>query len=248
MQNISYLTYKLSPREFLLYLVLFEAAAIITAHFFYDSIYPAIATNIFLKKYFNAVSNYLQNKREKKIRLEFLDFINSVSDSLNTGYSLENSINESLKPLSALYGENSILYREVLYMKKKLLINIPIETVFEDFGSRTGIDEIIAFSEVIKISKKGGGDMIAVIKSTITTIRAKIELTEDISATVSSKKYEQLVMMVMPFAIFAYIDITQPEFFSPLYHNLLGIIISSICLLIYIGSIFISKKILEIEV
>ncbi|MDE6699296.1 MAG: type II secretion system protein F, partial [Lachnospiraceae bacterium] len=114
-------------------------------------------------------------------------------------------------------------------MKKKLLINIPIETVFEDFSSRTGIDEIIAFSEVIKISKKGGGDMIAIIKSTITTIRAKIELTEDISATVSSKKYEQLVMMVMPFAIFAYIDITRSEFFSPLYHNLLGIIISSIC-------------------
>lgn len=248
MQNTSYLIYKLSLREFLLYLVLFEIVAIMVSHFFYDSIYPVIVANIFLKKYFNIVSGYLQIKREKKIRLEFLDFINSISDSLNTGYSLENSISESLKPLFTLYGENSIMYKEVIYMNKKLLINLPVETVFEDFSSRTGIDEIIVFSEIIKISKKSGGDMIAIIKSTIGTIRSKIELAEEISATVSSKKYEQLVMMLMPFGIFAYIDITQPNFFSPLYHNLPGIIISSICLIIYISSVLISKKILEIEV
>lgn len=90
--------------------------------------------------------------------------------------------------------------------------------------------------------------MISIIKSTAFVLREKIELKEEIETIVSSRKFEQLIMYLMPFVIFIYIDLTQHGFFSPLYHNITGIIVSTFCLIIYMCSILISKKILEIEV
>lgn len=248
MNEKNYLFYILSAKEKIFYISIFEIFSVIAAHFFYDSIYPSLIFNIFIKKYLKYIAKHLQDRRNSRIRLEFSDFIMSVSASLNTGYSFENSIPEALEPIANLYGTSSIIYEEIYMMNKKLLLNIPIENIFDSLANRTNIEEIHSFCEIIKISKKSGGDMIAIIKSTALTIQKRIELKEEIETMVSSKKYEQLIMFLMPFVIFVYINFTQNGFFNPLYHNLTGIIISTICLTIYICSFFISKKILEIEV
>ena len=248
MTDKNYLSNKLNKKEYIIYVFLYEFAVGTVSHFFYDSSLPAVFMNIFLKRYLKFICNFLQKKREARISLEFLDMISSVSASLSTGYSLENAVTEAYNTVSNIYGVHSIISQELVLMQRKLLLNIPVESIFEDLGNRTGIDDIQVFSEIIKIAKKGGGDMISVIKSTVDSIRNKIEVKEEISSIVASKRYEQLIMSAMPFAIFIYIDFTQPDFFSPLYHNTLGILISSICLIIYFCSILLSKKLLEIEV
>lgn len=248
MNEKNYLIYKLSLRERFIFLLIFELCSIIIAHFFYDSIYPVIAFNIFLKKYFRSIAIFLHKRRNSQIRMEFLDFIMALSASLNTGYSFENAILETQSTISNLYGTASIMLEEIALMKKKLLLNIPVENIFDNFSKRMGIEEISSFSEIIKISKKSGGDMISIIKSTAIVLRQKIELKEEIETIVSSRKFEQLIMYLMPFVIFIYIDFTQHGFFSPLYHNITGIIVSTFCLITYFCSILISRKILEIEV
>lgn len=248
MNEKNYLNYKLSLRERFFFLFIFELCSTIIAHFFYDSIYPVIFFNLFLRKFFKTVAIFLHKKRNSKIRMEFLDFIMALSASLNTGYSFENAILETQSTIENLYGTSSIMLEEINLMKKKLLLNIPVENIFDNFSNRMGIEEITSFSEIVKISKKSGGDMISIIKSTAFVLREKIELKEEIETIVSSRKFEQLIMYLMPFVIFIYIDLTQHGFFSPLYHNITGIIVSTFCLIIYMCSILISKKILEIEV
>lgn len=54
--------------------------------------------------------------------------------------------------------------------------------------------------------------MISIIKSTAFVLREKIELKEEIETIVSSRKFEQLIMYLMPFVIFIYIDLTQHGF------------------------------------
>lgn len=246
--NINYKIYKLSIKEYLLYGLLFELLAVIIAYFFYDSIYPIIFPNLFIKKFFRFISDYLKFKRDSRIKQEFLDFINSISASLSTGYSLENSISESELTIQNIYGKDSIISNEINIMKRKLLLNIPVEKLFEELAERTDIEEIISFSEILIISKKSGGDIISIIKNTVTAIRNNISVAEEINTSISARKFEQLIMIAMPLLIFVYIDFTQPGFFSPLYHNIVGIFISSICLCIYLFAICLSRKILKIEV
>ena len=75
-----------------------------------------------------------------------------------------------------------------------------------------------------------------------------METDEEIRVIISSKKMEGQIMEFVPFAIIAYISFTSPGFFESLYHNILGVIIMSICLGVYFGAVILSKRITDIEV
>ena len=62
------------------------------------------------------------------------------------------------------------------------------------------------------------------------------------------KKLEQKVMNVMPLFLLFYLDITSPGYLNVLYHNVLGVIFMTICLLGYIASVLLSERMGRIEV
>lgn len=244
----SYKIYYLSKFEYLLYGLGYEFVLFVFSYCFYDNYFLVIVGNLFIKKYFNMVSTKLKIKRNENILCQFIDMLTAISASLNTGYSIENSIIESLNTMKTMHGEQSIICTELKLMERKLLLNIPIESIFEDLGNRTGIEEIINFCEILKIAKKTGGNLISIIRTTSEHFREKYNIKSDINVSIAARKYEQIIMFIMPIFIFIYINLTQPGFFAPLYHNILGIIISSICLSIYFLSLLLTKKILSIEV
>ena len=71
---------------------------------------------------------------------------------------------------------------------------------------------------------------------------------EEIEVIISAGKMERKIMMIIPFLIILYIDLTNKGFFLPLYHNFIGVIIMSICLLVYLAAIKISGKIISIRI
>ena len=243
-----YTKYSLKGFEFLFYVGIFELILIIFSHYFYDSFYFAILGNIFIRKYIIFISKYLQRKRSEQILRQFIDMITALSASLNIGYSIENSITEAKQTIKTMYGAQSIIYTELILMERKLLLNIPIESLFEDLGNRTGIEDIINFCEILNISKKTGGNLISIIRTTSEHFRENYNIKSEINTSVAARKFEQLIMFIMPIFIIMYIDFTQPGFFEPLYHNILGILISTVCLVIYTLSLLLTKKILTIEV
>lgn len=248
MEQISYLTYKFTLREWIKYLFIFEIIASFFSYFFYHSLIPFLISQVFITKYYSYVCTHLNKQRNKRILTEFSDFIVSISASLYTGYSIENSVIEAKETIINMYGKHSIIYNEILVMERMLSLNIPIEKIFDSLSKRTCIEEILCFCEILNIVKKTGGDLISIIKSTSITIKQKSELLNEIDTAVSGKRFEQYIMLCMPFIIFIYIELTQPGFFLPLYHNTLGIFVSTTCLIIYCCSFFFSRKILSIEV
>ena len=87
--------------------------------------------------------------------------------------------------------------------------------------------------------------MIGIIKNASESIGEEISLKNQINTSISSSRYELYIMAIFPLIIIKYIDLTQPGFFMPLYHNLSGIIIMSICLVIYFSSLMLANKILN---
>ena len=55
-------------------------------------------------------------------------------------------------------------------------------------------------------------------------------------------------MNVMPVFLLFYLDITSPGYLDVLYHNILGVIFMTICLLGYLASILLSERMGRIEV
>lgn len=234
----------MSIKEYIIYSSAYIAAVSVISFLFYDSVIPVLISIPGIIIYLKKIREILCKKRKNRLTLEFKDFINAVSSLLSTGYSLENAITESKKELVSVHGD-SLITMEVEQMTKKLLIHVPPEEIFNDFASRTDINVIRNFSEVINIAKRSGGDLISIIMSTSLSISSHIDIQREIETNLSEKKHELFVMSAMPFIIMIYITLSQPGFFEPVYHNAAGIIIMSLCLIIYAAAIFYAYRIIK---
>lgn len=246
--EMEYEKYKLSYKEIMLIVVISAFIIGCISYLFYRSFIVIIFLSPLSILIYKSRKKQLINKRLKELNLQFKDCILSISASLTTGYSIENSLKESYKEMKILYGERSLIGIELINMIRQVDVNIPIEKVFFDFAKRTDLEDVKLFVSVFQIAKKGGGDLTKVIKSTANNISQKIEVKKEIDTLISGKRYEQTLMNIIPMLIILYINYSSPELLKPLYKNLLGVIIMTACLIVYVFAYCLSKTIVNIEV
>lgn len=90
--------------------------------------------------------------------------------------------------------------------------------------------------------------MTAIIKSSVETIKTKIESENEIRTLVSAKGNEFKLMVVIPVAVLLYMRLFSGGFMDALYGNIPGIIFMTICLAVYIAAVFGGFRILDIHV
>jgi len=225
------------------------AGAGIIAYIFYRSwiafVILAVPAAILFPQYKRRELLY---KRRRRLAVEFREGITVLSSSLAAGYSMENAMAESEGELRLLFGDNSIIVQEFNAINSRINMNIPIEVGWQEFADRSGLDDIRNFVQVIKVAKRSGGELNAIIAHSANTIGDKIQIKEEIITMTAAKSFEQKIMTVIPIAIVLYIDFTSPGFFDWLYSCLAGRAIMTVCLLVYIAAIVLSAKILRIEI
>lgn len=172
----------------------------------------------------------------------------SMATNLKVGYSPENAFLETYADLIHLYGKNSKIVYELEIIKKGLAVNLTLERLLRDFERRCKIEEISEFVDIFCLARKTGGNLVEIIDSSATIISQKIAVDEEIEVITRAGKMERQIMMGIPFIIILYIELTNRNFFSPLYHNFAGILVMSVCLLVYLVSVKISGKIISIRI
>lgn len=167
---------------------------------------------------------------------------------LEAGYSIENAFTDACDELRQLYQQETDIEKEFRIICKGIKLNQSVESLLMDFGDRSGLEDVKNFAEVFVIAKRRGGDLITILKSSINTIQEKLDVKHEIDTLISGKRLEQNIMALVPMAILIYVNLTSPEFLQSLYKNIVGIIVMSGCLIIYGFSVFIGKKIVEVEI
>ncbi len=190
----------------------------------------------------------LKKKYQETLNSQFKDALLSISAALRAGYSMENALKESEAEMAVMYGTESPVCREFQIMKNQMTLGIPLETIFTQFGERSEVEDIETFASVFSIAKRTGGDLVEIIQKTASDIASKIDTRNEIAVVVRSKRLEQNIMMLMPPLVILYVDLTAGSILDPLYQTLAGRIIMVVCLGIYIGACFLSRKIMNIEV
>lgn len=248
MNLVNYTSYKLSIREYIIYGAFGIFIMSVLAYLFYHSFIPVVIFLPIIYPYYKQVSHHLYDRRRNKLCRQFKDSLVSLSTSLETGCSIENAIWEAYLEISVLYSRSSYMALELSYIYNQLKLSIPIEEAFSNLAVRTDVDDILTFCEILKIAKRTDGNLVSIIRSTADTIEEKFNIKREINTNINGKKFEQIIMSVMPIFIIFYIKLSSPDFFEPLYGNLTGIAFVTICLLVYGFSIYLSLKITKIEV
>ena len=247
-QAIDYNSYRFSVSEWLKYSILAVLAAAIGSYIFYKSIIIFSCLLPFCFLYPNLKRKELIAAKKRRLVVEFKEAIMILSSLLNAGYSLENSVKEALVELRLLYVKDNLIIKEFEYINQLIYMNISVERAFDDLAYRSHSEDIRSFAKVLRIAKRSGGELESIIAHTVGVIGDKVRIKEEIITMTTAKRFEQNVMNIFPLFIVLYIDISSPGFFNIMYTTIIGRACMSIGLIVYLFAIYISKRLLNIEV
>lgn len=187
-------------------------------------------------------------KRKQALKEHFMNGMQVLNTSLQAGLSMENAWLEVQKETLMLYGENSEFYQKIKEMNQTVTFNMPIERLFLEFAQNSQVEEIMRFAEMFDYGKRSGGNWKKIIDNTVFRMCEQYETQKEIEVLLAAKKMEQKVMNLVPVGMLLFLQVSAWDYVELLYHNLFGVLCMTICLLIYVFAIWLSEKIMKIQV
>ena len=189
-----------------------------------------------------------EKEEDRLLKRDFKAALDGLCVGLRAGYSVENAFSSVIGELSRELKTDSRLLSEFRYMEGQKLLGVSLSTLFLELGNRTGLEDIKNVAQVFSAAKRTGGDLSEIFQKTGKMLGDKLEVEEEIEASLASRKNEQLIMNIMPAAIILYLKLTSPGFLKPLYGNAIGAGIMTGCLLLYGAAWWLGNRILDIWV
>lgn len=243
-----YNCYRFSIKEFVFYGAAYLLLGGAISWLFYHSFWPVLLILPGYPLFLRGQKKRLIQKQKERLLTQFLTGIQAVSNGLSAGYSVENAMEEAFKESMKVYGEDGIFTEELGGIVRKLKLNSSLETLLEDFGKRSHLEDIENFGEIFAVARRSGGDLNLIIRNTVESISQKVKAEQEIEVSLAAKKMEQKVMSLIPMLILLYMDLAAPEFLAGLYHNPFGIGVMSCCLAVYLLAFLWGRRIVRIEV
>lgn len=189
----------------------------------------------------------IRDKRQNTLKLQFREMLDALSTSLGSGKNVVDSFRSAYNDLRIIYAEDAFIIKELAIILDGIKNNVDVEKSLMDFGIRSGIEDIESFANVFETCYRKGGNIKDVIKNTQQIITEKMEVEMEIQTVVAASSNEQMIMTVLPIALIAIIKIMSPEF-AKNFATPVGIIATTIAIVMFVAAYFVGKKILAIKI
>lgn len=208
---------------------------------------PSIVGIVAGKMFIPVRTKALIEKQQKEISHQFRDMLDSLTTSLGSGKNISDSFISVHSDLKIQYDSDAFILKELEVIISGIHNNIAIEDVLDDFGKRSGNEDIKSFANVFRISYRKGGNIKDIIRNTQEILSDKMNIAEDIETLVASNKTEQNIMVVMPIILVGTIKLMSPEFAAN-FVTPAGLISTTVGLITFVIAYFVGKQILNIEI
>lgn len=186
-------------------------------------------------------------KRKRMLKMQFRELLDSLETSVGSGKTVVDAFREAYEDLQILFTIDSYMVKELKIINEGLVNNLRIEDMLQNFGARSGIEDISSFSNVFDTVYRKGGNIKDVIKSTHQIITEKMEVEQQIETIVTSSKTEQKIMIAMPIALIGLIKMMSPEFAAN-FVTTTGIMATTAAIGIFVVAYYVGKIILDIKI
>ena len=239
---------RLDIKEWISAIVVYIVLAVAAAMLFYDSLAAALVFAPGFLLFIKYVKKIRTRKRKEQLTLEFLRCLSSVSTSLSAGISPENAFAAAASDMEKMYGSRSVMKKELDTLNLQTATGTGLADALFDLAARIGIADVYDFAVVFSVAREKGANLGSVIARCVGIMEQKTEAETEASVLIRSKQYEQRIMCIIPPGIIAYLRLSSAGFIRVLYHNSLGIVVMSVCLLVYVFAIWLSERIGDIRV
>lgn len=264
-RTYNYKVYTMSLPERLLYTAIAFAGGAFVGYLFYGGIGvdefgdPTLMTHILnamimvlvggiaARVYPPIRNKQLLEKQKGKLRVQFRDMLEAISTSLGAGKNIQESFAAVYEDLKNQYEEDAFILKELYVINTGLANNITIEALLEDFGRRSGSEDIEDFASVFEICYRKGGNIKDTVRNTYDILSDKMTINEEIETTVTGSKSEQNLMLIMPIGLIAMIKMGSPDFAAN-FVTPTGLMATTAALIMFAASYFIGRIVLDIKV
>lgn len=200
-----------------------------------------IAAKVFVP----AINNMLLNKRKKALQKQFMDLLEGLNASLAAGNTMYGAVVNARTDLLNQYSENEMIIVELSEIIAGIDNGKTLEEMLQNFGIRSDNEDIMNFSNVISNCYRLGGNFGNVVRHTREIISDKVTVADEIATKIASNKLQHNAMCIMPIALVAMLKLTNPDFANNL-NSVLGVVVTTIAIGIFVASYFWGQKIINI--
>lgn len=226
--------------------ILVAAIAYLFYHIILLSAVIGLAGGVYLEKMYEAAT---VKKRQKDLRLQFRDFMESMSVAVRAGNVEAQAVKSALKDLKISYNGKADIVKEVeniiLQYEKG---GIELKVLFEDFAMRSGIEDIYSFATIYSVIEGKSDRFGDILVQTQEIIGDKIEIEQEIQTTITSAKSETNMMLVMPIVIVVAMSAMGSGLMEALFTTAAGHFAATVSLIIFGVSYVLASKAGNIEI
>ena len=242
------MNYCMSGKKKTVSLIIIGLLVILMGRMFYGSFKAGIIILPLVIPIYRQYSTKYKDRAKAEFEHQYKEMLVALKDGIVTGYSVENGLKESYREMVNIYGYDGLICSELRLMTSRLKLNTPIEMVFKDFAERTDLESAHMFYNTFSIAQKSGSNMNNVIKRVIENIVLKESVKEEINVAINDKKLEQRIMTVIPLFLIGYISMASPGFLDIMYKSIMGNIVMTVCLIVYLLAYLWSEKIVKVSI
>ena len=183
----------------------------------------------------------VRNINKKKIENDILRAIIIMNNAFKSGKSTIQAVEVASKKLPKPIGlEFKKIYEEMNY-------GLSVDTVFDRFAKRVGIEEAEYLSSSLIILNRTGGNIVAVFDSIEKTLFDKKKLKEELKNSTTVSKLVTRILLVAPIFFVLIIYLLNPDYFDPFFASPLGYFFIVVILIMFIIYAYLLSKIVKVD-
>jgi tight adherence protein B len=188
---------------------------------------------------------YLRQKHAEHVRK-----LETQSDGLILG--LANSLKTVPSPSAALAALAPVLpfpmRLEIDRLLKEMRIGSTLEQALLNMSSRIRSPDLDAALSSLLIGLQVGGNLPVVLETTAATIREMMRLQGVVRTKTSESRAQLWVLALFPFVIcYAFVSL-DPMYFTPLQKSVVGTLVTSVAVVLWLASLMTARKILKVDI
>lgn len=260
---LNYRVYEMKGSQKIMYSVLVIVAGGIIGLIFYGGLFKqdgaatlathisnvvvfGIAGMITWKIFFPALQERFRQKRLRALKIQFRDFLTMVSNSLSSGANMNDAIMNAYQDLEQQYSQDAYMTIEVREILYGLQNGIPIEESLNNFGRRSGIEDVSNFATVFTTCYRTGGNIKEIVRRTTNVISEKMIISEEIETKLTSNKVQMYAMNVIPVVVVLMMRIMSSEFAAG-FSSFLGVIAMTVAVAMFVAAFRMGEKIMDVR-
>jgi tight adherence protein B len=239
----------MSKLQHIVVYILSAMALSCVAYLFYHIIAVSVIIGFLGAVYIEKMyADYTVSKRQTVLRLQFKEFLESMSVAVGAGNVEIQAVRSALKDLKIAYNDKADIVIEI----ENILVQYEkggkeLKYLFQDMADRSGLEDIQSFATIYSVIEGKSDRFGDILTQTQEIIGDKISIEQEIQTVITSAKSETNMMIVMPVIIVVAMSGMGGDLMNALFTSAVGHLAATVSLIIFAVSYIYALKVTDIK-